>query len=296
MTYDDNKAEAYVIIFSLFFVVCVLSDVYAFKIIPEDPYENESLKICSTVYNSTDSNNTLDCLKFFVQFKESAIVNYTNISEQINSSIHEIFNKTLNEEDVKEIIENETGNLSQFITYSEYDEIKKRLKDELVQFIKDNIGNLSVDADKQAERDHEFRMEQLKLGASGEKPEEEEPSEVSQSGYTEAQVQTLISEAVSKANPPQPQPIVNKSLVDKDVFSWDVAIILIMITLLVGFGFKALKNKFWPKKPYERYKDRGYDEFEEVEEKYPPKRKDPKPQYVKFKGDKVAGEESATEV
>lgn len=245
MVYDDNKAEIYTILFSFFVFLTLFGNVHAFKIIPEDPYENQSLSICSKLYNS--SNLTLDCVRFFDTLRHNKTFNLSGI----NNSIDNLSSIVLSKKDIVKLIKNETKNLSKYITFNEYKEIIKKdtqkvkedLEGKFSKYIDSKIKNSSVDAEKQADRDHEYRMKELELN----KKEEE-----SSKKYTEEELNLRISEEIQKREPYIPPVPVQQNTMFGDI----PPIMLIGFVVLVGilaFTYFKKKNAIDPSQNQYKY-------------------------------------------
>lgn len=149
--------------------------VSGFQIIPEDPYENQTLTICSKIFNN--SNQTLDCCNFFNDIRNKNQTTYINNSYNFNeilddknyttsNYISERFNDFdhLQPDKIRQIIDEKIENLR--IEQEEY------IRSTLFELNKTIIHKPSLDEIKEENR-HLEKMEELKLLNS----QEEEPSQ-----------------------------------------------------------------------------------------------------------------------
>jgi len=174
------KFVLYCIIIILLFIVIFLyktNFAYALQIIPEDDFENRTLELCFDIYNSSITNKTLDCVMFFIDLRKQ------------NTTVTIEYNYTMIDNDYIERRIAERMAEHHFLTI---DEVKNFVDEQII--IYDNKKEKEVeDSNTQAERDHEYRMEQLKLGAE----------DTSENLYTEEEMGQKISDAIAKVNPPQ---------------------------------------------------------------------------------------------
>ncbi len=98
----------------LFLFLFYIHSVTSWTITPDDPFENQSLDICTRLYNSSESNQTLNCINFF------DVLRHGNRTEIIN--ITTIVNSTVTEDEIKDMINDHYNSLDNrtYITYQEF--------------------------------------------------------------------------------------------------------------------------------------------------------------------------------
>lgn len=202
-----------------FSIIYMFNLAEALIIIPEDPLENKSLEICGKIYNSTATNETLDCVNFLISLKGSnsshtVIHNYTDDRDYIERRIEE------------KLVEKE------FLTF---DEMTNHIKEEVIRqlVLTEEEEEEDCGPNTKCAREFELRMKELELN--------EEPIETDAKTYSEEEFQKelslQISEAISRANPPdrKPEPIPE----EKDFVKYFA---LIIGVILIGYlGYKKLK-------------------------------------------------------
>lgn len=227
-----NMWPTWVIIYFVFLLtlfIVFITFVAGYQIIPEDDLENKTLEFCES-FNQTE-NFTLSCMDFFNDYAEAmqSRLNCTTVYENntiyVNTTINNtyIYNNT--------IIYNKTYVYNH--TYVTNNTI----------YIDDK-----ADAEQQAKRDHEFRMRQLELGVANETEEIKIPA-----GYvSQKDVDIMISEAISKANPPPTELPAPKE------FKFENFLIFFLVVGAGGFFiYKIVKERFFKKKlpPMEHMKE-----------------------------------------
>ncbi len=143
--------------------------------------------------------------------------------------------------DIPEIIKQKVD-LSPYALNSSFDDIEEELifyVDKKFDYFHSLLKNTTLE--KQLDYNHEYRMKQLDLGVNVTTPE---LNILFDDYYTRDEVDFLISDFISSANPPQAKtPSSLSSFSIKDFFRFDVIIILIIVFWIGTFLYKKKQAK-----------------------------------------------------
>jgi molecular chaperone DnaK (HSP70) len=177
----------------------------ALQIIPENDLENKSLEICSEIYGSSTTNQTLNCINFFLGLAANTSSSTTIIQQDLSSIDKDYIERRIAERLVE----------SSFLNIAE---ITNLVDEGIARY--DNKKTEEFDSvETQAQRDHEFRMKELELG--------KEEEIVVEAIYTEVELKNKIADALQKQQPQQETPAPKQEKDYMTLFFLAVAVIVV---------------------------------------------------------------------
>lgn len=212
---DNNKKVLILMVLIALFVFFILTVTYVYGyqiVIPENAYENMSIKHCQKLF--VNESDFYECLDFYNEVM-NYLIKVTNHSKIINNTI---YNKTI------------INNYTETLIY-----INKTI-------ILNNT--IVLDTSKEKELDHEYRMKMIDQGVVLDKDDNpinvEQPEVDLSNFYNKGEIDTIISKEISNNAPPLS--LETQEQQKPAVFFNDVIDVVVLLFGVVAVGFLVYRR------------------------------------------------------